>query len=525
MKTLLTIFFTILGISTASVFLDERFSDGDAWTERWIPSNNTPEAAGKFVLSHGKFYGDAIKDVGIQTATNASFYGISTGFQPFSNKDKTLVLQLTVKHEQDIDCGGGYIKLFDCSLKPEELNADSPYLIMFGPDKCGASRKVHVIFNYKGKNHLINKQIRPKDDIFTHLYTLIVHPNQTYEVLLDNETVESGELEADWDFLPHKRKITDPEAKRPDDWDVPEYVADLEAKQPEDWDEEMDGDWEPPTIKNPNFRDEWKLKQIDNPDFKGGWVAPEIDNPEYLADPSIGKYDEICFAGFDLWQVKAGTIFDNILITDDPAEAKRIGDELWRATSKAEIEMKTAQDILAVTANANTGDDVGDDVGSRDSNQDDVPDPSDTDILDIERASNDGIDAFPLGGEAEHSNPATEELGRREENEISLFNSASTSAVIDANVKTDSKVAEVESSKPTDEEHGNSDETRIVVSNSAVADEPLESNPETVSCGLAEPEKPKPDTVSCAVATTYPSDVVIGDTPSTLITVPEHEEL
>ena len=36
-------------------------------------------------------------------------------------------------------------------------------LALTGPDICGPStKKVHVIFNYKGKNHLINKDIRCK---------------------------------------------------------------------------------------------------------------------------------------------------------------------------------------------------------------------------------------------------------------------------------------------------------------------------------------------------------------------------
>lgn len=99
------------------------------------------------------------------------------------------------------------------------MHGESPYMIMFGPDICGpGTKKVHVIFNYKGKNHLINKEIRCKDDVFTHFYTLVVHPDNTYEVLIDNEKVESGSLEEDWDFLPPK-KIKDPEAKKPEDWD------------------------------------------------------------------------------------------------------------------------------------------------------------------------------------------------------------------------------------------------------------------------------------------------------------------
>jgi len=44
------------------------------------------------------------------------------------------VIQFTVKHEQNIDCGGGYVKLFDCKLDATDMNGDSPYNVMFGPD-------------------------------------------------------------------------------------------------------------------------------------------------------------------------------------------------------------------------------------------------------------------------------------------------------------------------------------------------------------------------------------------------------
>ena len=43
------------------------------------------------------------------------------------------------------------------------MEGDSVYNIMFGPDICGpGTKKVHVIFNYKGKNLLVNKDIRCK---------------------------------------------------------------------------------------------------------------------------------------------------------------------------------------------------------------------------------------------------------------------------------------------------------------------------------------------------------------------------
>lgn len=123
------------------------------------------------------------------------------------------MLQFTVKHEQNIDCGGGYAKLYPADLDQKDLHGDSKYYIMFGPDICGYStKKVHVIFNYKGKNLLTKKEIRCKDDVYTHLYTLIVHPDNTYEVRIDNAKVESGDLEADWDFLAPKKikvRVTD----------------------------------------------------------------------------------------------------------------------------------------------------------------------------------------------------------------------------------------------------------------------------------------------------------------------------
>jgi calreticulin len=70
--------------------------------------------------------------LGIQTSQDARFYALSRKFTSFSNEGKPLILQFSVKHEQNIDCGGGYIKVFDCSLKQKDMHGDTPYLIMFG---------------------------------------------------------------------------------------------------------------------------------------------------------------------------------------------------------------------------------------------------------------------------------------------------------------------------------------------------------------------------------------------------------
>ncbi|KAL7739557.1 hypothetical protein ACLKA6_008682 [Drosophila palustris] len=348
-----------IGFLNAEVFFEEKF-DNDNWKEEWIYSKHPGKEFGKFVHSAGSFYNDAEADKGIQTSQDARFYALSKKFDGFSNKDKPLVVQFSVKHEQNIDCGGGYVKLFDCSLDQTDMHGESPYEIMFGPDICGpGTKKVHVILSYKGKNHLINKDIRCKDDVYTHFYTLIVKPDNTYEVLIDNEKVESGNLEDDWDFLapkkikdPNAKKpedwddkatIPDPDDKKPEDWDKPEHIPDPDATKPEDWDDEMDGEWEPPMVDNPEYKGEWQPKQLDNPNYKGAWEHPEIDNPEYSADDNLYLRNEICTLGFDLWQVKSGTIFDNVLITDDIELASKVAAEV-KDTQAGEKKMKELQD-------------------------------------------------------------------------------------------------------------------------------------------------------------------------------------
>lgn len=346
--------------ANATVFFKEQFLDGDAWKGRWVNSEHKSDY-GQFKLTAGNFYGDEELDKGLQTSQDARFYALSARFDPVSNEGKSLVIQFSVKHEQKIDCGGGYVKIFPSTLDQADMHGDSQYYIMFGPDICGYStKKVHVIFNYKGKNHLIKKDIKCKDDELTHLYTLILNSDQTYEVKIDNEKVESGSLEEDWDFLPPK-KIKDPEAKKPEDWDdrpkiddaddtkpedwdKPENIPDPDAKKPDDWDEDMDGEWEPPMIPNPEYKGEWKPKQIDNPNYKGAWVHPEIDNPDYTQDGEIYKFDSIGVLGLDLWQVKSGTIFDNFLITDDVKEAEKFATETWGVTKGPEKAMKDEQD-------------------------------------------------------------------------------------------------------------------------------------------------------------------------------------
>merc|ERR1712233_139624 len=208
----------------------------------------------------------------------------------------------------------------------------------------------------KGKNLLIKKEVECETDQLTHVYTLIVNPDNTYEIKIDGTSKQTGSLEDDWDFLAPK-KIKDPAQSKPDDWvdeammddpedkkpegydDIPKQIDDPKATKPEDWDDEADGTWEPPLIDNPEFKGEWKAKRISNPAYKGPWQHPEIDNPEYAADENLYMYESFGAVGIDIWQVKSGSIFDNIIITDDEAEAEALMAETFTKNKDAEKDM------------------------------------------------------------------------------------------------------------------------------------------------------------------------------------------
>ncbi|KAI8820071.1 Calreticulin family-domain-containing protein [Chytriomyces cf. hyalinus JEL632] len=373
-----------LPLASATIYFQETFADpthrhniensrtfaGDKLPARWVQSESKDDY-GKFKVTAGKFFADSKASRGLQTSQDAKFYAMSAPLdKEFDNKGKDLVLQFTAKFEQNIgeifiylsrdasacvgtNCGGGYIKLLP-KFEAKTFNGDTPYSIMFGPDICGYDKKIHAIITYKGKNHLIKKTITPGSDQFTHQYTFVLHPDQTYSILLDGETKESGSILESWDLLPPKKikdpnaskaaEISDPTDKKPANWDdIPATIVDPDAEKPEDWDDEMDGEWEAPKISNPDYKGEWVANKIPNPAYKGAWVHPEIDNPEFKEDTEIYAFKN-GHVGFDLWQVKSGTIFDNIIVTDNLDEAKEFAKKTFDDLKDAEKEAKDKLD-------------------------------------------------------------------------------------------------------------------------------------------------------------------------------------
>merc|ERR1712210_82303 len=120
-------------------------------------------------------------------------------------------------------------------------------------------------------------------------------------------------------------------------------TVDEEASKPDDWDDEEDGEWEAPMKDNPAYKGDWHVKRISNPAYKGVWEAKKIANPEYVDDDAVGQYADFGFLGFDLWQVKGGTIFDNVIVCDDVAEADSFAKK-WKELSEVESAKKKEED-------------------------------------------------------------------------------------------------------------------------------------------------------------------------------------
>jgi len=108
------------------------------------------------------------------------------------------------------------------ALHQDEFSNVSPYVVMFGPDKCGSTNKVHFIVNHKnpktGEYEEKHLSTTPAARIVktTELYTLIVHPNNTVIIKLNGEQVKEANLLEDFTpaFNPPK-EIDDPKDSKP----------------------------------------------------------------------------------------------------------------------------------------------------------------------------------------------------------------------------------------------------------------------------------------------------------------------
>lgn len=78
----------------------------------------------------------SLRLAGVQTTKDATHSAMSAKLPEFSNKDRTLVLQYSIKFEQDIECGGGYIKLLSGFVNQKKFGGDTPYRFVLFSNKA-----------------------------------------------------------------------------------------------------------------------------------------------------------------------------------------------------------------------------------------------------------------------------------------------------------------------------------------------------------------------------------------------------
>ena len=248
--------------------------------------------------------------------------------------------------------------------------------------------QVHFIIRHKNpktgeyeEKHLKSPP-SAKTDKLTNLYTLIVNPDQSFQIRINGDAIKNGTLLEDFDppFNPPKEiedpkdekpadwvdesQIADPEAKKPEDWDEdapfeipdeeaekpadwlddePESIPDPEAEKPEDWDDEEDGDWIPPSVPNPkcqeasgcgkwerptkrnsDYKGKWSAPLIDNPAYKGIWKPRMIKNPAFFEDKTPANLEPMGAIGFEIWTMQNDIMFDNIYIGHSVEDAEKI---------------------------------------------------------------------------------------------------------------------------------------------------------------------------------------------------------
>lgn len=186
-------------------------------------------------------------DRGVQLTQEMKHYGFASKFsKPLEFTGNDVVIQYELKTEELLACGGAYIKLLRDAeqMNLEDLNNESPYSIMFGPDKCGTDSKVHFIVHHQNpitkvwSEHQFNGELKPKLDKLYHLYTLTIRNDSSFNIALDTKPVVHGSLLTD--LLPPinpSAEIDDPTDLKPADWVDEELISDPSAVKPDDWDE------------------------------------------------------------------------------------------------------------------------------------------------------------------------------------------------------------------------------------------------------------------------------------------------
>ncbi|KAG0273784.1 hypothetical protein BGZ95_010400 [Linnemannia exigua] len=345
----------------------EQFADN--WSARWTASEATKETTaegevfsyvGQWNVEEPTVFPGLKGDKGLVAKSPAAHHAISASLpEVVDNKDKTLVVQYEVKAQTGLECGGAYMKLLTDSpegIKFKEFSNDTPYTIMFGPDKCGGTNKVHFIFRHKNpitgvyeEKHLQSAPLAKLGSL-TNLYTLIVKPDQTFEIKINGESASSGSLLED--FVPPvnpSKEIDDPTDSKPADWVEVAQIPDPKASKPADWDEDAPARiLDEKAIKPADWLED-ELAEIPDPDAVkpedwddeedgdwGVWAPRKIANPGFFEDLHPSNFEKIGAVGFEIWTMQKDILFDNIYIGHSVTDAEALAAESWEIKHAAE---------------------------------------------------------------------------------------------------------------------------------------------------------------------------------------------
>ncbi|XP_021026763.1 calmegin [Mus caroli] len=300
------------------VYFTETFDSGNL--AGWVLSKaKKDDVDSEIAIYDGRWEIEELKenqvpgDRGLVLKSKAKHHAIAAVLEkPFIFADKPLIVQYEVNFQDGIDCGGAYIKLLADTgdLILENFYDKTSYTIMFGPDKCGEDYKLHLIFRHKHPKTGVfeEKHAKPPDvdlkefftDRKTHLYTLVMNPDDTFEILIDQKVVNQGTLLDD--VVPPinpPREIDDPSDKKPEEWDDRAKIPDPTAVKPEDW---------------------CRL---------GIWSPQKIPNPDYFEDDHPFLLTSFSALGLELWSMTPDIYFDNFIICSEKEVANQWATDGW----------------------------------------------------------------------------------------------------------------------------------------------------------------------------------------------------
>ncbi|XP_043112692.1 calnexin isoform X2 [Puntigrus tetrazona] len=246
-------------------------------TERWTGTGfclkqRKTSSSGEWVIEESRevrFLGNR----GLVLKSPGKHHAISAYLQKtFHFTDRPLCLQYEVFFQKAVDCGGAYVKLLSHSedLRLSQFSDSTPYTVMFGPDKCGSSHKIHFILGRRDPvtgTYEEKHAPQPETDLseyFTdqrpHLYTLNLYPDDTFEILVDLTLINKGSVSED-------------------------MTSSAQETQDQD-------------------------------------SAQSEQHGRFILSP-------VSAVGFELWSLTADVMFDNIFLSDSLEDARRWTEDTW----------------------------------------------------------------------------------------------------------------------------------------------------------------------------------------------------